>query len=77
MIYFELARRHYVYTFDTSSAVTVVNQTKGIKLRFLGGISIKRKNSTHASIKRAYKQYHRQCYFNTAGNIIDILKEIV
>ena len=75
---FELARRHYVYTFDTTSTVTVTNDTKGIKLKRLGGVSIKRKNNTHASIKRAYKQYHRQrCSIIASKTIIDILKELI
>ena len=69
---FELARRYYVYTFDTTSTVTVTNDTKGIKLKRLGGISIERKNFTHASIKRVYKQYHRQRCSIMASNIIDI-----
>ena len=37
---FELARRHFVYTFDTTSMVTVTNYTKGIELKCLGGVSI-------------------------------------
>ena len=58
----ELARRHYVYTFNTTSAVGVTNETKGIKLELLEGVTIKRENYTYASIKRSYKKYHRQCY---------------
>ena len=42
---FELARRHYVYTFNTITTVTVNNDAKGIKVKllgkFLGGVSIK------------------------------------
>jgi len=36
--YFELARRHYVYTFNTTSTVTVTNDTKDIKLKLLGDV---------------------------------------
>ena len=72
---FELARRHNAYTFDTTSTVTVTNDVKGIELERLGGVSTKRKNYTHASIKRAYKRYHRQRCSIMASNIIKILKE--
>ena len=42
---FELTRRHYVYTFDATSEVTVTNDTKGIKLNRLWGVWIKRKKT--------------------------------
>ena len=48
-----------MHTFDSTSTVTVTNDTKGIKLKRLGRVSVKRKNYMHASIKRAYMQYHR------------------
>ena len=66
-----------MYTFDTTSMVTATNDNKEFKLKRLGGVSIKRKNYTHASIKRVYKQYHRQRCSIIASNIIDILKELI
>ena len=35
---FELARRHYVHTFNTTTAVTKTNDTKGIKVKLLGNV---------------------------------------
>ena len=35
---FELARRHYVYTLNTTTKVTVTNDAKGIKLKLLGKV---------------------------------------
>jgi hypothetical protein len=74
---FELARRHYVYTFNTNSTVTVPNDTKGIRLKRLWGVSIKRKNYTDASIKRVYEQYRRQRCSIIVSNTIYILKELI
>ena len=48
-----------MYTFDTASTVTVTNDTNGTKLKRLVGVN--EKNYMHASIKRAYEQYHTQC----------------
>ena len=66
-----------MYTFDTTSTVTVTNGTKGIKLKRLGGVSIKRKNYTPASTKRAYKQYHKWHCYIIASNIVDIINELI
>ena len=75
MTNFELARRYFVYSFDTNSTITPTNGTKGIKVKCLGGVSTKWENYMHASIKRVYKEYHRQHFSIMASNIIDILKE--
>ena len=34
----ELARRHYVYTINTTTTVIVTYDTKGIKVKFLGNV---------------------------------------
>ena len=44
-----------MYTFNTTPTVIVTNDTKGIKLKRLGGVSVERKNYTHGNIKRVYK----------------------
>ena len=33
---FELARRHYVYTINATTAIIMANDAKGIKLKLLG-----------------------------------------
>ena len=35
---FDLARRHYVYAFDTTSTITVTNDTKGNNFKLLGNV---------------------------------------
>ena len=60
---FELPRRHYVCTFNTTTTVTVTNDAKGIKLKLLGNVQeefqLNKKTVCMDVFKRAYKQYHR------------------
>jgi hypothetical protein len=42
---FERARGHYVYTFNTTFTIAATNDTKGIKLIRLEGVSIKQKKT--------------------------------
>ena len=35
---FELARRHHIYAFNTTTTVNVTNDAKGIKMKLLGKI---------------------------------------
>ena len=69
---FELARRHYVYNFDTTSKVTITNDTMGVKLKRLGGVLIKSKTYTHVRTERAYEQYYVHRCSTITSNIIYI-----
>ena len=67
-----------MYTFNTTTTVTVTNGAKGTGAKLLGrslGVSIKQKHFMLAGfLKRPYKQYHRQHLCIIARNIIENFK---
>jgi len=71
---FELARRQYMYTFNTIPTVNATNDTKGIKMKLLLNVfefQLKEKTVCMQVFKRVYKQYHRQRHSIIARNIIE------
>jgi hypothetical protein len=52
---FELARRHYMYTFNTTTTVNVTNDAKGIKMKLFRerlGVSNKGKKCVQAGFQK-------------------------